>query len=157
MDFDPTEISYAELLDLFWQSHNPKRKAWSLQYRAIILYHDDSQFSQAQQSKSAVMAATNAQVNTVLQPLTKFYLAEDYHQKYRLQHSPLMDEVKIMYANSKDWIDSTAAARLNGYLSGYGYADAFLADMKILGLSESGNRILRKSVGRPNLSLTCPL
>ena len=157
VDFDPTIISFTELLGLFWQSHNPKRKAWSRQYRAVILVHDEEQYEQAQQSLQAVMAAANAPITTEILYLNKFYLAETYHQKYRLQQSHLMAEVKTIYANAQDWIDSTTAARLNGYLSGYGLAETFASDMKQLGLSEAGERILQKSVPGKGTSLTCPL
>jgi peptide methionine sulfoxide reductase MsrA len=73
--------------------HNPKRKAWSRQYRAVILVHDEGQYQQAQQSLQAVMAAANAPITTEILSLHTFYLAETYHQKYRLQHSPLMASV----------------------------------------------------------------
>jgi peptide-methionine (S)-S-oxide reductase len=157
IDFDPTIIAFTDLLRLFWHSHNPHRSAWSQQYRAIILYHNDAQRQQAQQSREAIMAATKAAVTTEILPLTTFYLAETYHQKYRLQNSALMSEVKMIYPHASNWIDSTAAARLNGYLSGYGLAETFAADTKQLGLSEAGERILLKSMPRQGASLTCPL
>lgn len=157
LDFDPAVISFAYLLSLFWQSHNPQRKAWSRQYKAVILTHDQWQQEQARQSLKAVMAATKAPITTDVLPLTRFYLAETYHQKYRLQQSPLMEEVKTIYPNAHDWINSTAAARLNGYLSGYGLAETFASDMKQLGLSEAGGRILQKSVPGKGAALTCPL
>lgn len=157
VDFDPAIISYTALLRLFWQNHNPQRKAWSRQYKAVILTHDPWQQEQAQQSLQALMAATKAPITTQILPLTRFYLAETYHQKYRLQQSPLMAEVATIYPNAHDWIDSTAAARLNGYLSGYGIAQTFASDINLLGLSEVGERILQKSVPGKGAALVCPL
>ena len=157
VDYDPTKISYADLLLLFWQSHNPQRKAWSRQYRAIILTHNDSQYEQAQQSKEAVSQAINAPVETAIAPLTQFYLAEAYHQKYRLQNTPLMEEMKTVYPTLQGWNDSTAVARMNGYLSGYGTVDTFAEDIKQLGLSEEGEQYLRQSVARQRSPLSCPL
>ncbi len=156
-DFDPTIISYANILRLFWQSHNPQRKAWGRQYMAVILYHNEAQREQAQRSKKEVMAITDEPVETMILPLTKFYLAEDYHQKYRLQNTILMREVKTIYPNKYNWIDSTAAARLNGYLSGYGIAETFATDIKRLGLSVDGEHFLQKSVARQGSQLTCPI
>jgi len=157
IDFDPTIISYMDLLQLFWQSHNPKRKAWSRQYRAIILYQNEIQHEQALQSKTQVKTALNTPVTTDILPLVKFYLAEGYHQKYRLQSTPLMEEMRIAYPNNQEWIHSTATARLNGYLSGYGLAETFSVDVTQLGLSGSGESILAKSVAMLGTPLTCPL
>jgi hypothetical protein len=89
--------------------------------------------------------------------LTQFYLAEDYHQKYRLQNTTLLEEVKTIYPHMRDWVDSTAAARLNGYLSGYGIAETFATDIEQLGLSMDGKLLLQKLVGRQGASLTCPV
>ena len=157
VDFDPTKISYADLLLLFWQGHNPQRKAWSRQYRAVILTHDDAQFQQAQQSKDAVSQALDAPVETAIEPLTAFYLAEAYHQKYRLQKTSLMEEMKTIYPTLSGWNDSTAVARMNGYLSGYGSADSFAEDIKQLGLSDASEQYLQDLVARQRAPLTCPL
>ena len=146
-----------DLLQLFWQNHNPKRKAWSSQYKAIILYQNEIQHEYAQQSMTAVKSSLNAPVTTDILPLVKFYLAEEYHQKYRLQSTPLMEEMRRAYPNNQEWIHSTAAARLNGYLSGYGLAETFAGDVQQLGLSESGESVLVNSVARLGVPLTCPL
>ena len=157
VDFDPTVISYANILRLFWQSHNPQRKAWSRQYMAVILYHKEAQREQAEQSKAALKTTIGRSVKTKILPLTQFYLAEDYHQKYRLQNTTLLEEVKTIYPHMRDWVDSTAAARLNGYLSGYGIAETFATDIEQLGLSMDGKLLLQKLVGRQGASLTCPV
>jgi peptide-methionine (S)-S-oxide reductase len=87
IEFDPTKVSYDELLDLFWQAHDPttlNRQGADVgtQYRSIILYHDDSQKAAAQRSKQKVAALLDQPVVTEIAPLTKFYAAEDYHQDY---------------------------------------------------------------------------
>jgi methionine-S-sulfoxide reductase len=156
VDFDPDVITFGDLLGLFWQSHNPARRVWSRQYRAVVLYQDDTQRDAAQRSKEALMAAGLA-VATVIVPLTTFYLAETYHQKYILQNTPLMADIKSIYPDEQDWLNSTAAARLNGYLGGYGRADAFDHDIRHLGLSADGERFLRQRVAGRMKPLTCPL
>ena len=123
----------------------------------VILYHDDMQREQAERSKAAVMAATNQPVKTKILPLTQFYLAEEYHQKYYLQKTPLMRDINKAYRNQPNWIDSTSAARLNGYLSGYGMPETFDSDIKQLGLSAEGQRFLQKNVAQKRAPLTCPL
>jgi len=156
VDFDPAVITYGDLLGLFWQSHNPAQKVWSRQYRAIVLYQNDRQRDAVQRSKEALMATGQA-VATDIAPLTTFYLAETYHQKYKLQNTPLMADIKSIYPAEQDWLNSTAAARLNGYLGGYGQADTFDHDIKHLGLSVDGERYLRRRVAGRITPLTCPL
>lgn len=157
IDFDPTIISYMDILQLFWKSHNPKRKSWSRQYRDIILYENESQHEQVRQSMMAIASSLNAPVETDILPLTEFYLAEDYHQKYRLQNTTLMEEIKMIYPSNREWIHSTAAAKLNGYLSGYGVAETFAVDVIQLGLSEASASVLAKSVAMRREPLTCSL
>lgn len=73
---------------------------------------------------------------TEIIPFTEFYLAEDYHQKHALQHSyEYLQEFKAMYLSFQDIISSTAAARVNGYLGGYGTLKELQAELDIYGLS----------------------
>lgn len=77
----------------------------------------------------------------------KFYPAEDYHQKYYLQNVPaLMDEFKEFYPYFQDLVDSTAAARVNGYIGGYGDADSLSREIESLGLTDYGAKLLQKVV-----------
>jgi peptide-methionine (S)-S-oxide reductase len=86
---------------------------------------------------------------TVILPTTKFYVAEDYHQKYYLRQSPaLMREFAAMYPQGFDFMNSTAAARANGYIGGHGSRKAFEEEKDSLGLSESALGKLRGMVRR---------
>lgn len=85
IDYDPTEISYAELLDVFWDSHNPAYPDHSRQYMSIVFYHDEVQKRLAMETKARQEVRAGSQVFTEIVPYTEFYLAEDYHQKYRLR------------------------------------------------------------------------
>lgn len=156
VDFDPDIITFGDLLGLFWQSHNPARKGWSRQYRAIVLYQNDMQRDTAWRSQEALISAGQA-VATVIAPLCTFYLAETYHQKYFLQNTPLLADIKAIYPDEQDWLNSTAVARLNGYMGGYGQADTLDYDIKHLGLSVGGERFLRRRVAGRLTPLTCPL
>ncbi len=85
--FDPSKISYAKLLDVFWQAHDPttlNRQGADVgtQYRSIILYRNEKQKLQAEQSKLQAQTHFKHPIVTEIVPLKKFYPAEDYHQKY---------------------------------------------------------------------------
>jgi peptide-methionine (S)-S-oxide reductase len=85
--FDPTKISYNQLLDVFWQAHDPttlNRQGADVgtSYRSIILYRGEKQKLEAEKSKIAAQQNFHHPIVTEIAPLKKFYPAEDYHQKY---------------------------------------------------------------------------
>lgn len=87
--FDPTIISFDELLDVFWTVHDPtqlNRQGNDVgdQYRSIILYESEEQKLIAQRSLKQYEASEmyDGSFTTQLVPLEKFYKAEDYHQNY---------------------------------------------------------------------------
>ena len=55
IEYDPSRISYQELLDVFWGGHNPTQPAWSRQYASIVFYHDEEQKRLAEASKLELM------------------------------------------------------------------------------------------------------
>jgi methionine-S-sulfoxide reductase len=143
IDYDPTRISYEELLEIFWNSHNPAAEPWSKQYRSAIFYHNEEQKRLALESKAREEARIEQPIHTAIIPASEFYLAEDYHQKFYLQlQSNLMAEFHAMYPDFSDFINSTAAARVNGYIRGYGAAEALQTDLNNLGLSPDGSEKL---------------
>lgn len=120
IDYDPDQITYQELLDRFWNSHSPTSRPWSSQYASIIFYHDEEQKRLAEQTRDRFAAEIGDQVFTQIVPFSEFYLAETYHQKYRLQQAPdLLEEFRAIYPDDGGFINSTAAARFNGYMGGY--------------------------------------
>jgi peptide-methionine (S)-S-oxide reductase len=147
IDYDPARISYGKLLSIFWQSHDPTSRAWSRQYLSAIFYHNDEQRKLALETKAFEEKQRNKKIQTEIVPFDTFYLAEDYHQKYELRgHSDLMREFKAMYPRDLDFINSTAAARVNGYLGGYGSAEERKATIENLGLSTGAQeRLLANS------------
>jgi methionine-S-sulfoxide reductase len=147
LDYDPNRVSYEDLLAIFWNEHNPFRAAWSPQYRSAVFVHDEEQERLARESIARLESSSERRVLTEVLPADTFWRAEDYHQKYRLQRRrELVVEYALIYPVFADFVDSTAVARVNGYLDGYGSAEQFEEDLPVLGLSEEGRGRLRKSV-----------
>jgi len=87
IDFDPERTSLEQLLDYFWQVHDPTQVGGQghdegSQYRSIILYADAAQQAAAEKSRAAAQKRFRAPLTTEIVPLTKFWPAEDYHQDY---------------------------------------------------------------------------
>lgn len=87
--FNPNEVSYKELLDIFWRQIDPTDAQGQFadkgsQYITAIFYHDSNQQALAEQSKEDIISKNifNAPIVTKILPATKFYIAEDYHQQY---------------------------------------------------------------------------
>ena len=89
--FDPGKISYADLLKIFWESHNPTQgmrqgNDVGSQYRSAIFYHSPEQQAVAEQSLAAYQKrltdAGYREITTEVVPAGDFYFAEDYHQQY---------------------------------------------------------------------------
>ena len=149
IEYDPNPISYQELLDVFWAGHDPTRPASSRQYASIIFYHNEEQKRLAQESKERQEAQCGCQIYTEIVPATEFYQAEGYHQKYRLQQSlDLVSEFNAIYPDNRDFVNSTAAARVNGYVGGYGTLSDLQAEIDDLGLSPAASQILLDMVSR---------
>lgn len=86
--FDPSIISYADILELFWAAHDPttlNRQGNDVgpQYRSVIFYHNDEQKRIAEQSKKEVATQVwDKPIVTQIAPFEAFYVAEAYHQNY---------------------------------------------------------------------------
>jgi peptide-methionine (S)-S-oxide reductase len=156
LDFDSGRISYQRLLNIFWHNHSPDNRPWSRQYMSIIFYHNEEQRKAAEETKTLLQKDTKiGTIYTEIIPYQAFYLAEDYHQKYWLQNSPdFMQEFKRMYPDFKDIVNSTACARVNGILGGYGLFDGIKEELGSLGLSATANKRLMEIVKAHERELT---
>jgi peptide-methionine (S)-S-oxide reductase len=89
VNFDPSKVSYNELLDVFWKIHDPTtldRQGPDIghQYRSAIFYHNEKQKADATESMNELQSSGkySREIVTEISPATTFYMAEDYHQQY---------------------------------------------------------------------------
>lgn len=85
--FDPQRVSYEELLEVFWENHDPttlNRQGPDIgtQYRSAIFFHDAEQEAAARASLEKAQARFRRPIVTQMEPASDFYVAEDYHQQY---------------------------------------------------------------------------
>ncbi|OPY31805.1 MAG: methionine sulfoxide reductase A [Methanomassiliicoccales archaeon PtaU1.Bin124] len=87
--YDPSEVSYAQLLEAFWNMHDPtqvNRQGVDVgsQYRSVIFYYDEEQRAEAERSKKEMETSGRFRraIATQIVPATMFWRAEDYHQRY---------------------------------------------------------------------------
>lgn len=89
VDYDPAQVSYQDLLNVFWENHDPTQlnrqgPDWGTQYRSAIFYHSPEQEQAARASKAEKEKSGHYDrpIVTQIVPATTFYEAEDYHQQY---------------------------------------------------------------------------
>ncbi len=92
IEYDPTEVSYEKLLEVFWSIHNPttlNRQGPDIgsQYRSMISYHTLEQEQIARNSKESIEKSGRLKnkIVTEIVPASSFYKAEEYHQKYYMK------------------------------------------------------------------------
>ncbi len=93
IEFNPEEISYDKLLEVFWDIHDPttlNRQGPDVgtQYRSVIFYHTEEQKSKAMASKEKLQRSRlyKSEIVTEITPAAKFFRAEEYHQRYHEKH-----------------------------------------------------------------------
>lgn len=143
VEFDPTVISYLQLLDIFWKSHDPTYDVFGRQYRNAIFYTSEEQRKMAENSRQQVKELKKRPVYTAIERAGKFYPAEAYHQKYYLRRADqLMSEFERIYPAAEGFAGSTAAARINGYLGCNGRPEDLQNEIGMFGLSQKAQNDL---------------
>lgn len=114
--YDPAKISFDELLEVFWQTHDPttlnrQGNDEGPQYRSVIFYHNEEQKQKAEKYKAELdkAGAFDAPIVTAIEPLTNYYPAEAYHQNYYKNNpnqgycyfviKPKVEKFKKVFAN----------------------------------------------------------
>ena len=89
VDYDPAEVSYEALLDVFWNGHDPTQlnrqgPDVGTQYRSVVFFHSPEQEAAARASKARLEESGRFRrpIATVIEPAPTFWRAEDYHQRY---------------------------------------------------------------------------
>jgi peptide-methionine (S)-S-oxide reductase len=87
VEYDPEQVSYEQLLDVFWRIHDPTQvnrqgPDVGTQYRSAIFFHSPEQEAAARASKERVQAQSAKPIVTEIVPAREFYRAEEYHQRY---------------------------------------------------------------------------
>jgi peptide-methionine (S)-S-oxide reductase len=91
VDYDPAKVSLTQVLDYFWESHDPTQVGgqgddMGPSYRSIILYADPAQKAAAEATRAEAQQVHADPIVTEIVPLQKFWVAEDYHQDYFAKH-----------------------------------------------------------------------
>lgn len=136
VDFDPARLSYAELLGGIVKNRRGGR-AYSRQYMEAVFPADAAQERIARAGAGAVPVISGA----------RFHLAEDYHQKYYLRRDPVLMRELASYTPAQ-LVESTVAARLNGYCAGKGTPAQLREELPGLGLSVAAGEHLERLVAR---------
>ena len=172
LQFDPSKISYNELLDMFWNNHDCT-SARSKQYMSAIFYHSEEQQEKALASRDIFQTTQSRKIVTRIDEAQTFYNAEEYdysilikimvhaclclwfyllflvyfsyHQKYILRQNPsVLAELNLSDA---ELITSHVAARLNGYLGGHGTQKQLQEELDEFSLSNKVKEKIRAKVG----------
>ncbi len=149
VDYDPQRISYTDLAKFFWQSHACASQSFSPQYQNILFFSTAEEERIALATGDERAAELGVSVLTRIKPLTAFYRAEDYHQKYYLRSEPALRNYYLgIYPDAQAFVDSTATMRVNSYLAGHGTRAGLEAEAAQLGLAGPALDRLREVVGR---------
>ncbi|KAM3207080.1 hypothetical protein ACQJBY_062338 [Aegilops geniculata] len=120
VEYDPRQIQYKQLLDVFWASHDPREVFGQgpdvgNQYRSVIFTNGTLEARLAALTKEREQAKDRSSViTTKIQPLGAFYPAEPEHQKFELKRKPFLVQL-IRNLPEEELLSSTLAAKLNAY------------------------------------------
>lgn len=151
IDFSPEIISYEEILREFWGNHNAikDRHYKGRQYLSTLLYHDENQRETAERVKREWERHQNGVIQTEIQAYSKYYLAEDYQQKYYLKRfEKATAAIQSLFPNHKAFVNSTIAARLNGFVKGFGKMNNLKEEIENWDLYKEEKQVLLKNLAR---------
>ncbi|CAH1270337.1 MSRA [Branchiostoma lanceolatum] len=117
---------------------------------SAIFYHNDNQKALAEETMQKESQNRKRPIQTTIAEAERFYDAEDYHQKYLLrQQRVLFNSLEL---SKKEVLNSHIAARLNGYVGGYGSPNKFEKELPNLGLSVEQANYVNQLIGRGPMS-----
>lgn len=125
IEFDPLIISYEDILREFWRNHYPNRDNYKgRQYISLLHYHTEQQRQMIERIQKEMEVQLGEPIETEISSYTGFTQAEERHQKYYLKRYPkALEQLTEIYPERELLTFSTFAARLNGFVKGYGTKD----------------------------------
>jgi len=133
LDFDPELLSYAEILRVFWDNHNPLNinDYKGRQYQSMLLYRSQEQKIAIDRVLEERRESGQGEPATEIHPFTVFYPAEEKHQKYYLKRHPdAVEKLLTLYSSIPDMDGSTLGARLNGLAKGFANRSSIIEEVK---------------------------
>jgi len=122
VEFDPDTITYRDLLNQVFNSHNPQHQTRKTQYQNVVFAATEAQRA-VLDDFLATQGLTADGIGTRIEQLSEFYPAEDYHQKYKLRSvSSFMDAFEAAEYGDNELRESPIATKLNGYVAGHDVA-----------------------------------
>jgi peptide-methionine (S)-S-oxide reductase len=148
IDFDPAILSYGEVLLHFWRNHYPNRDNYKgRQYISLLRYHDEEQKAAIESVKKEMEKELGEPIETEIAPFDGFTLAEERHQKYYLKRYPkALAQLKELYPLPELLVDSTFAARLNGFVKGYGTREGLKREIAEWPINENCREMLIRTL-----------
>ncbi|GGG66928.1 peptide-methionine (S)-S-oxide reductase MsrA [Paenibacillus radicis (ex Gao et al. 2016)] len=122
LQYDSNQLAFQQLVELFWQSHNPININGykGTQYMSLLFYNCEEQEEVIRHVIQNRINLGYEQPETRITRYTEFYPAEERHQKYYLQRYPdAIEKLSALYPDKQELFRSTLAARLNGLAKGY--------------------------------------
>ncbi|QHL86750.1 peptide methionine sulfoxide reductase [Nibribacter ruber] len=141
--FEATQLSFEELLALFFIHHSATRIAPKRQYASAVFYHSPVQQNAIEKAIQAEEARQPEKIQTLVLPFTQYHLAEERHQKWNLKRvPPLLQELQVYYPDELTFNAATTVARVNGFVAGFGTEAHITAELECFGLSGVAQDVL---------------
>ena len=119
VDYDPEELSYTDLLDVVFESHDPNHQTRKKQYQNVVFYETETQ-REAVEAYLEADGLSPDSIETRIEQLTRFYPAESYHQKYNLRsRGSLLEPFEEAGYDDEAIRESPTAAKLNAHATGH--------------------------------------
>ena len=143
--YDPSRIGHAELLDELFEGHAPRvGSSRSRQYRSAVFVRDADERAGAEAALARAVQRVGHPIAIAIEDAGPFWLAEAYHQKYRLRSSPkLWAALTAIHPELDDLLHSTEAARLNAWVAGYGGEAELTRELDAMALPAEARAELR--------------
>lgn len=110
-----------------------------------MFYENEAEEKVARETVAKIEKQRGEPVRTAIRKAQRFYVAEDYHQKYALRgDGRLFRDVRALFATDREFVESTVAARVNAYLGGHVSFDKLKVELAGLGLEAVGERSLER-------------